>query len=127
MREDRYCEVCGRPYAELHHIIHRSAAAYLTNIPINFKYLCGEHHRGNNSPHSSHKVDRQYKAELQMKLEVMFTKDYYSEEELKQILGISKSEIKKLTKKMLIHKEGYRREDIILRLLGGRYYAGLDK
>lgn len=122
MREDRYCEVCGKPYAELHHIIHRSAAAYLTNIPINFKFLCGEHHRGNSSPHRCHSIDRQYKVELQEKLEAMFIKDYYSEEEIRQALEISKSEVKKLTKKMILHKEGYTREDIIKRLLGGRYY-----
>lgn len=91
-------------------------------MQINFKYLCGEHHRGNNSPHSSHRIDRQYKKELQKKLEGLFSNDFYTEEDIREILEISKSEARKFVKKLLIQKEGYKREAVILRLLGGRYY-----
>lgn len=123
MREDRYCEVCGKQYAELHHIIHRSAAAYLTNVPINFKYLCAEHHRGNSSPHRCHSIDRQYKRELQKKLEALFTNDFYTEDDIRDTLEISKSEAQKLVKRLSLYKEGYKREDVIKRLLGGRFYV----
>lgn len=124
MREDRYCEVCGRPYAELHHIIHRSAASYLTNISLNFKFLCYEHHRGNDSPHMKRSIDRKYKLEYQDKVKSLVNNDKcYTEKELIDILHVTKTEVRKFTKKLTLTKEGYKGEEIILRLLGGRYYC----
>jgi hypothetical protein len=120
--EERYCSECGSNTTELHHIIYKSQAKYLANIPINFKFLCPDHHRGNGSPHMSKKKDLQYKQELQAKLNIMFRKDYYNINEIKDILEISKSEAEKVVNKVTIFKEGYRKEDIIRRCLGGRMY-----
>lgn len=122
MEYERYCEVCGKPYAELHHIIFRSQAGYLTNVPVNFKYLCAEHHRGNNSPHRNRKIDLQYKRELQAKLEKLLNRDYYTIDQLKNTLDISKKEAEKVVNKTPLYKEGYAREDILKRLMGGRLY-----
>jgi predicted XRE-type DNA-binding protein len=94
----------------------------MVNVPVNFKDLCPSHHRGNGSPHMNKKKDLQYKQELQARLNVMFHKDYYTLNEIKEILEISKSEAEKVVNKTPIFKEGYKREDIIKRCLGGRFY-----
>lgn len=78
MEEYLCCSVCNRNITELHHIVYRSQAPYMANIKINFKYLCPEHHRGNDSPHMSKEVDFKYKYELQTKLFVLFSKPYYT-------------------------------------------------
>lgn len=43
------CEVpgCGKP-GQRHHIVFRSQGGL--DIPVNYKYLCPEHHTGNESP-----------------------------------------------------------------------------
>jgi len=122
VEEYKCCEVCGKPYSELHHLIFKSQAKYLEHVPINFKYLCNEHHRGNKSPHRCKKIDLAYKREYQVKVNKLITQDYYSLEKLKDILGISKKECERVVNKATLYKEGYKKEDIINRLLGGRYY-----
>jgi len=119
-----YCEECGKPYAELHHIIFRSHAPYMSNIQINFKYLCSDHHRGNGSPHMDKNKSIEYKMELQKKLFKLFSdKQYYSEKEIQQKLKTTSSEAKKITKKLKLYKEGYESVDIVTRLMGGMLYA----
>jgi hypothetical protein len=122
MEEYKLCEVCRKPYSELHHVIYKSQAKYLEYVPLNFKYLCPEHHRGNKSPHMDKKIDLQYKRELQAKVNKLITLNYYSLDRLKDILGISKKECERVVKHCLLHKEGYAKEDIVKRLLGGRVY-----
>ena len=120
--QDRCCEVCGVWGTELHHIIYKSQAKYMSNIPINFKFLCTEHHRGKNGPHMNRETDLQYKKELQEKLQSLFYKDYYNIHQIRQLLEISKQEAEKITNKLPIHKEGYAKEDLIRKMLGGRLY-----
>jgi hypothetical protein len=122
MEEYKLCEECGKPYSELHHVIFKSQAKYLEYVPLNFKYLCNEHHRGNKSPHASKKIDLAYKREYQAKINNLLDKDYYSLKELQDILQISKKECERVLNKCLLYKSGYKREDIIKRLLGGRSY-----
>ncbi len=114
------CEVCGRPNAEYHHVIFRSQGGLA--FKYNCKYLCAEHHRGNNSPHKNRQIDLKYKAEMQGKLEKALVKDYYEAEELIQILQLNKNQVKNITKTLIIHKEGYDKWDIIRKLMGGRLY-----
>lgn len=119
-----YCEECGRLHPELHHIIFRSQAAYMANIKINFKYLCGDCHRGNNGPHRNKAKNLQYKLELQDKLDKLFgDKQYYTEKEVQEKLQTTASETKKITKKLMWYKEGYKAEDITFRCMGGMLYA----
>lgn len=115
------CEICGQP-GELHHIIFKSQAKYLERVPTNFKYLCPEHHRGNNSPHKSRKKDLELKKELQAKYEIMLTQDYYNLEEIKKILDINDKVAQRVINKMIPHQEGYKREELLARLMGGRLY-----
>lgn len=120
----KYCEECGRLHPELHHIIFRSQASYMANIKINFKYLCPEHHRGNNSPHMNRKKCMEYKLELQKKLFALFSdKEHYTEKEIQEKLETTSSEVKKICKKMMLYKEGYKASDITLRCMGGMMYG----
>ena len=119
----KYCQICGGEKVEIHHIIFRSEASYLANLPINFKYLCFKCHRGKKGPHFSKEVDFKFKRELQDKLYNIFKgKKYYGEEDIKNLLNISISEVLRVVNPLKIYKEGYYIEDIILRLLGGRLY-----
>lgn len=119
----KYCERCGTVHGlELHHIIFRSKAPYMSNIKINFKDLCYKCHRGNNGPHLNRGYDIKYKTELQTKLFTFFSQDYYSEKEIRVMLEATESEAKKITKVLTKYKEGYKREDVVRRLMGGELY-----
>ena len=120
--EYKCCEVCGRSNSEAHHIVFRSEAPWMKNISINKIYLCNEHHRGDESPHKSKKVDLQYKRELQAKLKKMFNQQYYTTKDIKNILQTTETETEKIVKTLQRYKEGYKREDIIRRCMGGRIY-----
>jgi hypothetical protein len=113
------CEICGRE-ADQHHIVHRCEGGL--SFPLNIKYLCKDHHRGKKGPHKDNTVDLQYKLELQRKLKDILCKEYYFIEELTFLLEIKRRILKKLLKDFRLHKEGYRSEDIIFRLMGNRSY-----
>lgn len=118
------CEVCGSPYwVEEHHIVFRSKASYMANISLNLKYLCNECHRGNRGPHLCRKVDEKYKFELQTKLFEIFNKDYYSEEEIRDLLKTNDIEVRKIVKKLSRCTEGYERLSLVMRLMGGNIYG----
>lgn len=113
------CEVCGK-IADKHHIVYRSQGG--VDFPLNFKYLCSEHHRGKNGPHKDRCLDLQFKLEMQGKLENILIKEYYPVEELVGLLEINKGMLKKLLKDYKIYKEGYKKTDIIHRLMGYKHY-----
>lgn len=113
------CEVCG-VRAEVHHIVNKCEGGI--DYPLNYKYLCSDHHRGKEGPHKSSKVDIRYKLELQNKLEKILRKDYYNIYELENLLHINKNKLKRMFKWNRVYKEGYKREDIILKLMGGKVY-----
>lgn len=122
MEEYDRCIECGAGYAEQHHVIFRSQAKFLEHSNINKIRLCPEHHRGNSSPHRNKKIDLKYKKMLQVKLQNLFSKNYYTLEEIKNKLQITDSAAQKLVKVLPIHKEGYDRIDVVKRCLGGRLY-----
>lgn len=113
------CEICGKE-ADVHHIIHRSEGGF--DIDINYKYLCAFHHRGKDGPHQNIFVDLQYKIEMQNKLYNILPKKYYLPKDLSQILGLHSGSLKRLLKNLKRYKEGYKKEDIILTLMGGTKY-----
>lgn len=115
-----FCEICNKK-ADIHHIVHRSEGGL--DIELNYKYLCEEHHRGKNGPHHSLETDIKYKLELQNKLYELLSKDFYSLKELSTILNISFSMLKRITKNTKLYKEGYKKEDIILIIMGGKLYS----
>ncbi len=124
MVEYKLCEVCGCNQIELHHVLYKSQVKIMSNIEINFKFLCPEHHRGNHGPHMNREIDLKYKLELQGKLENLFQdKEYWTEKEIKEKLNCSNNEVRNITKRLMIHKEGYKKLDLVLRLMGNRLYA----
>lgn len=114
------CEICNKK-ADIHHIVHRSEGGL--DIEINYKYLCEEHHRGKNGPHHCIETDIKYKIELQNKLYKLLSKDYYQFKELGATLNVSINILKKITKNIKLYKEGYKKDDIILSLMGGVFYS----
>ena len=118
-----FCEVCGKE-GERHHIVWRSQGGL--EYPMNYKYLCKLHHRGHLGPHSSSVVDLKYKLELQNKLQEKLHKEYYTLKDIMFILHINKRNAKQAVKFCRLYKEGYKKEDIIEGLMGGKLYSSDD-
>ena len=114
-----FCEICNKE-ADIHHIVHKSEGGF--DIELNYKYLCEEHHRGKNGPHHSLETDIKYKIELQNKLYKLMTKDFYTLKELCVILNASINTVKRITKNLRQYKEGFKKDDIILSIMGGTLY-----
>ena len=119
--EYRECELCKlRPASEVHHIIYRSHCKALIKSDINLIPLCQvchvKVHRGKESKELNHKLRLQF----QNKLEILFDKEYLTEEEINDVLKISQTALKGLLKTLTVYKEGYKREDVIRACMGGK-------
>ncbi len=86
------CEVCGKP-ADKHHIVYKSQGGI--EFPLNFRYLCSLHHRGETGPHKNRRLDLEYKLNMQRQLEEILIKEFYLIEELEALLNINKGVIKR--------------------------------
>lgn len=116
-----YCQVCGRPHAEKHHIVFKSQGGL--DIKINYKWLCYEHHRGNDGPHMNHSTDMRYKCELQERLfEVLAKKEEYQIKEVAALIGYDKNRLEKKFRDVENHCGEYKTEDIVRKLMGGKIY-----
>lgn len=113
------CIICGKE-GEKHHIVFKSQGGL--DIPINYIYLCSEHHRGKNGPHKNNKVDIIYKLKLQDKLEKILYKDYYLKKELGDILKINQKQVQMLINDLKKYKKGYNKLEILKKLMGGKLY-----
>jgi len=116
------CFKCGLNNSEIHHIIFKSSAKYMENVPSNMVYLCVEHHRGNHSPHKNDRINKEYKLDYQDYLENLFTKDYYGPEEIGKLLRVSHKEVNRITKTLWIKENGYETRELIKHCLGGLFY-----
>lgn len=114
------CEICGKQ-ADKHHIVYRCQGG--VDFPLNFRYLCSEHHRGKNGPHKSRKLDLEYKLQMQKNLDELLYKEYYNIDELVVLLQINKGMLKRLLKENRLYKEGYKKLDIVYRLMGKKRYT----
>ena len=113
------CEVCGNP-ADKHHIVYKSQGGI--EFPLNFRYLCSQHHRGKIGPHKNRILDLEYKLDMQSKLENVLIKEVYLIEELEPLLNINKGMINRLFKECKLDDKGFKRADIIFRLMGRKKY-----
>lgn len=113
------CEVCGKP-TDKHHIVYKSQGGI--EFQLNFRYLCTEHHRGVNGPHKNRRLDLEYKLDMQKKLEAILVNESYTIDELVHILNINKGVIIRLFKNYKISDKGFRKVDIIFRLMGRNKY-----
>ncbi|SFC42260.1 HNH endonuclease signature motif containing protein [Clostridium uliginosum] len=114
------CELCKNK-ADIHHIVHRSEGGF--DIKLNYKYLCEYHHRGKHGPHHCTEIDIGYKLELQNKLFYLLQKNYYTFKELMAILELSSNQLKRIIKKLKLYKEGYKKLDVIVAIMGGKLYS----
>ena len=113
------CEVCGN-LADKHHIVYKSQGGI--EFPLNFRYLCSEHHRGNSGPHKNRRLDLEYKLDMQKKLQDILINRYYTPVELESLLHINKGMIKRLFKECKQSDKGFKVVDIIFRLMGRKKY-----
>lgn len=118
----KYCNICGTSYAETHHIMFRSEVKALEYCKLNLIDLCIEHHKGTYGVHGSKgaALNNKLKLEFQNTLETLFIKEYLTEEEISEVLGISDNAVYRLLKTLKRYKEGYSREDVILRCMNGK-------
>ena len=107
-------------YLEKHHIVYKSQGGL--TFPLNLITLTSEEHRGDNSPHMNKKRDLELKQQLQTSLEKLLCKDYYTTEELIEILELKPKEADKLVKRLWNNGNGYKRMNIIKKLMGDRYF-----
>jgi hypothetical protein len=113
------CEVC-KEEGYKHHIVFKSEGGF--EFKLNYKYLCLEHHSGKLSPHKNNIIDISYKLELQEKLKDILTDDYYSKEKIKELLELNNNSLKRLLLNLKLYKEGYKKHDIIFKLMGNKIY-----
>jgi len=113
------CEICGKP-ADKHHIVYKSQGGI--EFPLNFRYLCALHHRGNMGPHKNRTLDLEYKLKMQKDLENILIEEFYHIEELVPLLHINKGIIERLFKQCKQNDKGFRKVDIIFRLMGRKKY-----
>lgn len=66
---DDICEVCGKPYAELHEVFEGPNRQHSIEHGLQIR-LCAEHHRGKNGPHMNAKTEQLLKRAYQYKFEV---------------------------------------------------------
>lgn len=122
------CEECGRyGPTDGHHIVFKGMGGYKgLDFPLNMKRLGNSFgcncHEGNNGPHHNRKKDLEYKEDLQAKLKIVLSKEYYTIDEVIKTLDMVTGQAYKAFKKLHIHELGYERLDIIKRLMGDRFY-----
>ncbi|HEY5563875.1 MAG TPA: HNH endonuclease [Clostridiaceae bacterium] len=119
------CELCGKEniYCEIHHRIFKSQAVYMRTIKANLAKLCVECHRGNGGVHLNKEADLKLKTNLQHKLTEMFSeKTHYCKDEIREILDCSDFDAVLICKRLCGHRDGYRVDEILIRLMGGRNY-----
>jgi hypothetical protein len=110
---------CKHP-GQKHHIVFRSQGGL--DIPLNFRYLCVEHHTGKDGPHKNRSLDIKYKTEEQERLFELFAEDSYTMSQIVEIIGSDDDRIEKRFRKVPNRAGIYEREDIIRALMGGRIY-----
>ena len=119
--EYRECELCKlRPASEIHHIIYRSHCKALIKSNLNLISVCQQCHAKIHRGKESKELNKKLRLQFQNKLEILFDKQYLTEEEINDVLKISQTALKGLLKTLAVYKEGYKREDIIRACMGGK-------
>jgi len=124
MCSDGQCSNCGAVgYVERHHTVFRSQASYMKFIPCNTVLLCLDCHRGSkNGVHHNKETDLKLKSQLQNELFGMFSDKFIKGEEIQEKLKCTKIDSTLILKKLTMYRQGYEREQLVRRLLGGKLY-----
>ena len=122
--EYRECELCKlRPASEVHHIIYRSHCKALIKSDINLIPLCQICHAKVHRGKESKELNKKLRLQFQNKLEILFDKEYLTEEEINDVLKISQTALKGLLKTLTVYKGNlYKREEVIRTCMGGKMY-----
>ena len=120
--EYRECELCKlRPASEIHHIIYRSHCKALIKSDINLIPLCQICHAKIHRGKKSKELNKKLRLQFQNKLEILFDKEYLTEEEINDVLKISQTALKGLLKTLTVDKGNlFKREDVIRICMGGK-------
>lgn len=112
---------------ERHHIVFKSQGGL--DFDLNLIELTIEEHKGDKGPHKSRERDIELKLGLQSILFEMFPRDKeFSLSEISEKIGVTKRYLSKPFRKVpAVHhgraaEDGYKGEDIVKRLMGGRFY-----
>lgn len=103
-----------------HHIVFRSQGGL--DFDLNLMELTYEQHEGAEGPHRNKEIDLILKRNLQEQLYEIFWQEGYTVEEIAKYLGKSKKYIEKHFRKVPSAAGIYRPEDIIKKLMGGKFY-----
>ena len=115
------CEVCGaNGIVTEHHRINRGQQPALIKCKKNLINLCNECHFSIHHGKDGHALDQKLKLEFQNYLEIVFDKQYFSREEVQEILEINSRATDSLCKTLNQHKGLFAREDIIRSACGGK-------
>ena len=117
---ERYCIICGKSFSEVHHVIYRNKASFLVNCELNKVNLCENHHRGTKGVHAKngHALDLKLKSDFEEKLNLLFDREYFTREDIKESLNISDRAVNSLCKLLKSYKGLFNRNDIINRCMG---------
>ena len=107
-------------FIEKHHIVFKSQGGL--DFDLNYKYLSALEHRGDHGPHKNKEVDDYYKAQMERKLRDILVCDYYSVDELVDILKLKTKQADRAFKRIKRGANGIDRESVIFRLMGGKFY-----
>ena len=120
--EYRECELCKlRPASEVHHIIYRSHCKALIKSNLNLISLCQQCHAKIHRGKESKELNKKLRLQFQNKLEILFDKQYLTEEEINDVLKISQTALKGLLKTLTVYKGNlFKREDVIKACMGGK-------
>ena len=120
--EYRECELCKlRPASEVHHIIYRSHCKALIKSNLNLISLCQQCHTKIHRGKESKELNKKLRLQFQNKLEILFDKQYLTEEEINDVLKISQTALKGLLKTLTVYKGNlFKREDVIRACMGGK-------
>lgn len=103
-----------------HHIVFRSQGGL--DFTLNIIYLTYEQHEGDDGPHKNKIIDDALKKTLQNKLYKIFINEEYTIEEIAEKLGKSTKYFEKHFKKVPQTAGIYKKDDIVKKLMGGRFY-----
>jgi hypothetical protein len=120
MPHEGNCKFCGRTWVSSHHISHKPRGspkkfAYL-DYSLNLVDVCIICHKYIHD-HPMTEIDLELKLNLQEILEKMFFKSHYSPYIIQRLLKYNDTQLRGFCKGMMASGAGYRREDIIRRLM----------
>jgi len=119
--KNHICDECQEfTTTHTHEIIYKSQATYMRNIKANQIELCLKHHTGSPTGiHFNNEMKQRWRNNLQLKYYEMFDNEFYNMGDIRDKLECSLVEVASIVKKIPYHCEGYYKEELILRLMGG--------